>query len=211
MARRLYEESEGQPFFLSELVREVLRGEPASQLESSQAFDSVVPPARSGVQTLIAARMNRLSPEARLLAEVASVAGAAFSVELIREVNGRGEFEVLHHLDELLDRGLVSELAGGVDVNYAFTHHLIQAAIYSAIPAELASRRHRRIAHVMEELYPQHLDELSVNWLFISTEERSPSKQAQIISWPLVALWAFMRMKRPLAFCLAPSKSRPIR
>ena len=182
IARKLYVESEGQPFFLSELIRES-EGQPffsarfgrywnavsareqaaPAQDERLGAFShrSRAPSAPLGVRTLIAARMARLSPEARSLAEVASVVGAAFTVELVREMSGRDESGVLDSLDELLDRGLVSEVVGRSQADYSFTHHLIQAAIYADIPPALAVRRHRRLAQAMEEIYPQRHDELA--------------------------------------------------
>ncbi len=169
IARKLYMESEGQPFFVSELIRELLEVTPAQeqtgQDEASQAPSRAYPPeslaAPRGVRTLIAARVARLSPEARSIAEVASVVGAAFTVELVREVSGLDEFRVLHSLDEMLDRGLVSEVAGRSQADYAFTHHLIQASIYADMLHGLASRRHRRLAQAMEEIYPQRRGELA--------------------------------------------------
>ncbi|MEP6774676.1 MAG: AAA family ATPase, partial [Chloroflexota bacterium] len=169
IARKLYLESEGQPFFLSELIRELLEAVPAQEQAGHdlagqvppRAYPPESPSAPRGVSTLIAARMARLSPEARSIAEVASVVGAAFTVELVREVSRLDESLVLHSLDELLDRGLVSEVAGRSQADYAFTHHLIQASVYADMPVGLAARRHRRLARTMEEIYPQRRAELA--------------------------------------------------
>ncbi len=158
VARKLYAESEGQPFFLSELVRELLEAEPEAQGKAGGGGDN---PAPRGVRSLIAVRTSRLSPEARSLAEIASVVGVAFTVELVHEMSGRDESEVLDSLDELLNRGLVSEVAGRSRADYAFTHHLIQAAIYADMSPALAARRHRRLGQAMEDIYPQRHEELA--------------------------------------------------
>ncbi|MGI8587587.1 MAG: ATP-binding protein [Chloroflexia bacterium] len=169
VARHLYTESEGNPFFLGELIRDLLESRKAEQGVEPQLVGSSAPgvnaPASGGVRAIIAARVARLSPQAKSLAEIAAVIGPAFDVELVREVSGWDEHQVLSALDELLDRQLVRETVGpGTQprrTDYAFTHHLIQATIYADVPAANCRRRHRRAAQVIEEMYPHLLDELS--------------------------------------------------
>jgi tetratricopeptide (TPR) repeat protein len=50
--------------------------------------------------------------------------------------------------------------------DYAFCHHLVQAVLYDDTPTDRRQRRHRRVARVMEDLYPDALDELSgtIGW-----------------------------------------------
>ncbi|GAC1354112.1 MAG: hypothetical protein NVSMB42_11470 [Herpetosiphon sp.] len=78
----------------------------------------------------------------------------------MRSVTGWDEHQVLDHLGELLDRGLVSEVTGRGRADFVFTHHLIQSALYANLPVEQRTRRHRRVAQVMEELYAQQLGEV---------------------------------------------------
>jgi tetratricopeptide (TPR) repeat protein len=82
-------------------------------------------------------------------------------VELVREVSGWDESQTLDALGELLDRQLVRETGGRSRFDYVFAHHLIQATIYANTPGASRTRRHRRVAQVMEELYPERQDELS--------------------------------------------------
>ncbi|HMA37374.1 MAG TPA: AAA family ATPase [Chloroflexia bacterium] len=182
MARDFYTRSEGHPFFLGELIRESLEQARAPGADPGAPARSAGPP--SGVRPLIAARVARLSPQARALADVAAVVGTAFPVELVREVSGWDEAQVLAGLDELLDQGLVSEVVGRRRADYAFTHSLIQATIYADLPAALATRRHRRLAQVMAEIYADRLEELAgeLAWHFDRGAQAEPAAQYYLVA-----------------------------
>jgi len=153
LAHALRDQSDGNPLFVAELVRDWID---RSGVKEAAAR---VP----AVREAIAARLNRLSAEARACAEIAAVAGVGFDVELIREVGGWPEDQVLSALDELLDRAIVRETSGRARNAYAFRHQLIQATLYDAMPADSRVRRHRRTARAAEELYADRVDEMAAD------------------------------------------------
>jgi DNA-binding SARP family transcriptional activator len=162
LADRFYRASEGNPFFLLELLRDLgerrhVRDE--SDRQPLAAIDQVDIPAE--VQHIITARLQHLSPQALSLAELVAVIGTTFDVELVREASGWNESDILECLDELLDYQVVREAAGSGRFHYAFTHELFQAALYQAASPEKRRQRHRRIAHVLEELNVSRLDEMA--------------------------------------------------
>jgi predicted ATPase len=159
-AAKLYAQSEGHPFFLVELIRNVLN---SGKFDTDSRRMSLGPPESipDRIEALIAGRIERLSAPARTLAETAAVVGTAFDMELVREVGGWGEQAALASLGEMLDRQLVGQLGGRSHADYAFSHHLIQIAIYNGIPLRERQHRHARVAQVIEELYPLRLDELA--------------------------------------------------
>lgn len=53
------------------------------------------------------------------------------------------------------------EASGHSHTDYVFSHHLIQETIYHSLPQAVRNRRHRRIAQVLEEMYPHRLEELA--------------------------------------------------
>ena len=158
LIERLYIDSEGNPFYLGELINNLLEAAPAGQPVGSLATGSLLP---ASIRQVVNERTNRLKPNARLVAEIAAVVGMTFSVELIREVAGLEEVQVLAALDELLDRSIIREVSGGANNDYTFTHHLIQESIYEAVDKGVCRRRHRRLALVLEDLYPARLAELA--------------------------------------------------
>ena len=168
LARDLHERSDGNPFFLEETLRDLAE---TGRLHASDAATAAeprgasVPPAVRGV---LAARLARLGERATTLAEVAAVIGRGFDVELLRETTGWLEADVLDALGELTDRRIVGEQSAGGGFDYAFGHHLIQTMVYEGVAPAARARRHRRVAHVMAELYAERGDdvaaELALHW-----------------------------------------------
>ena len=148
LAAALARRSEGNALFLSEMIRELASGGDALP---------------AAVESAIAARIARLSPAAKLLVQIASVAGSAFDVELVREINGWSGAQTTSALDELLLNRIVRELPGQAATQFAFGHQLIADAVYGAIDPDERAQRHRRVAGVMEELYRDRLDEFSLD------------------------------------------------
>jgi DNA-binding SARP family transcriptional activator/predicted ATPase len=168
MASRLYAESEGNPLFLGERIRDLL--------ESGQGDVTLAP---LTIEAIIASRLRRLSDQGQALAAIAAVAGLAFDVELVAQVAGWGEDQVLHSLDELLDHQVLRAIGGRQGADYAFTHHLIQAAVYAGIPEDDLRRRHRRVAQVMEEIYAPRLDEIAAELALHFDRGQAPAPAAQ--------------------------------
>lgn len=155
-AESLYATSEGNPFFVSELIRE--------WMESGKTLTALHAPPT--IEATIAGRLARLSPAANALCEIASVIGTAFDTDLVRAVAGWSEAQTLDALDELLDHQLVREAGGRSRFDYVFTHHLIQSTVYATLSADTRTRRHRRIAHVMTGLGlpDEAAGELAMHW-----------------------------------------------
>jgi DNA-binding SARP family transcriptional activator len=169
LARVLHARSEGNPFFLEEMLRELDETGRARVVERrwsiGELAESNVPPA---LRDAVGARLARLDKHAAALAETAAVIGRAFDVELLRETTGWTEATVMDALNGLLDRRVVSESALHGAFDYAFTHDLLRALVYERIGASARARRHRRVAHVMSALYAEQGDdvsaELALHW-----------------------------------------------
>lgn len=157
LAADLLAASDGNPFFLGEVVandREAGYLDDASRRwRRREMFGE---PLGSLTSTLVA-RLERLPSPIRSVAEIAAVIGRAFSAELVREVSGAGERSTLDSLSELVDRRLVREVdAGGTD--FAFSHQLVQQAVYAQVPDDARARRHRRVGSVIEEIYGEQIE-----------------------------------------------------
>ncbi|PKO14423.1 MAG: hypothetical protein CVU39_14305 [Chloroflexi bacterium HGW-Chloroflexi-10] len=147
-ADRLYTASEGHPLFLSLLVNQ---WQETGELPGEKVLHNI--------QAVIEQRISVLSPQGRSYAEVASVLGQVFDPEVTREVGGWGEAQALDALGELLDRHLARDVEKHTE--YQFAHHLIQSVLYNTITPVKRKNRHRRAAEILEELYPQQLDEMA--------------------------------------------------
>jgi DNA-binding SARP family transcriptional activator/tetratricopeptide (TPR) repeat protein len=151
LADVLLDRSAGNPLFLGEVIR-VLLEQPGSVADH-------LPHATKAIGDRIA----RLPATARSLAEAASVIGRGFNVDLVRDVTGWTENEVLDALSSLIDRHFVRETGGRTGYAYAFTHHLIQSAIYAELDDATRIRRHRHIARLLEDYYAENGDQFAAD------------------------------------------------
>ena len=147
--RRLFQETEGLPFFIIEYLH--LIGKAG---ENAGAQDWSMP---GGVRDLLHSRLAQLSETARQLLQAAAVIGRAFDYEVLRSASGRSEEEGVAGMEELAARGLIREFrapAGAAEGElqrplFDFSHDKLRLLVYEEI--SLARRRllHRRAAEVL--------------------------------------------------------------
>ncbi|HVS68122.1 MAG TPA: AAA family ATPase [Mycobacteriales bacterium] len=145
--------AQGNPFFLAELLhllvdRGLLRRD-GDGWHLAGDLPRVVLPA--GVQAVLAARIDGLSPTARALARDASVLGNRFSFEMLRSLSPIGDAvaeQLESALDELVSRGIVRPTGDGAESvpHYVFTHALARDVAYAGIPKGERARRHATVA-----------------------------------------------------------------
>jgi len=159
LARDLFAHSEGNALFLNEAINGVLEdADPGSEAHADPGGETHADSggeARSGnsIARLVAARVDRLTEGARVVAEIAAVAGAGSSVSLIRDISNLPVVAVARGLDELLDHRILREASARGSHDYVFTHHLLAAALYDRIDPSFRAQRHARIARVLEAGY----------------------------------------------------------
>jgi DNA-binding SARP family transcriptional activator len=145
---------EGAPPELAPAVARLSEGNPlfAWQLLRSYEETGRIPDADGAMRTVgdaILARVDRLAPDVRAVADAAATVGVAFAPDVVAVAGGWSEAVVSDALDELLLRRLV--YASTVDSGtYMFSHALVAHAIYAATEPALRASRHRRIARLLE-------------------------------------------------------------
>jgi class 3 adenylate cyclase/tetratricopeptide (TPR) repeat protein len=153
--RRIAEAAEGNPLFVEEmlsmliddglLLRDDGHWVPASDLSGVS-----VPPT---IQALLAARLDRLGPDERVVIERASVEGKVFHRGAVAELSPASERDaVAGHLQTLVRKELVRpnrpDFAG--EDAFAFRHLLIRDAAYEGMPKETRADLHGRFATWLE-------------------------------------------------------------
>jgi predicted ATPase len=120
-------------------------------------------PAR--VEAVIEARVGRLDPELRDLLTVASVEGERFTAQVVAQVVGRPERDVLRALSQELGarHRLVRESAewqtdGRFLSRYQFAHALFQAYLRDNLSAGERRLLHGQVATALETIYGDHTD-----------------------------------------------------
>ena len=157
LAERLYQETEGNPFFLMEIAKalfetEVVRLEGSVWQGDFARISAGELPLPASVSEAIQARAQRLEEKAQEALRLAAVLGREFDFALLNAAWGRDEEATLEALDDLLRHRLIDEGTGAMDRDYAFTHHKIQEVVYAGLPRRRRQHLHGQAGTAMEQL-----------------------------------------------------------
>jgi predicted ATPase len=171
-AVEIVERADGVPLFVEELTRAVLeaggRGEGIEKTLGGAVSPSAPVPA--ALHAPLMARLDRLGPTAKEIAQIAAAIGREFSYELLAPLAQRREEELLQALGRLAEAGLVFARGDPPHATYLFKHALVRDAAYGSLLRRRREELHARIAAVLEadladriaaepELLARHLTE----------------------------------------------------
>jgi class 3 adenylate cyclase/DNA-binding SARP family transcriptional activator len=157
--RRILACSEGNPFFLEEILRHLidegllLRDD--GRWRATRPIDAIELP--DSVQAVILARLDLLAPEERRVAQRAAVVGRRFWDGAVSAVAGLenldGVLRTLRRREFVVER-LSSSIAG--EREFAFKHVLIRDVAYESLPRAERGRAHADTAAWMERTLDLH-------------------------------------------------------
>jgi tetratricopeptide (TPR) repeat protein len=158
----ILEKTEGTPFFMEEVVQELLeqdilvrdvvgarRAVPFSQ-------DLHIP---TTVQGVLAARIDRLAPDEKVLLQQLAVIGREFPLNLIRQVVPQTEDDLYRLLASLQRKEFLYEQPALPEVEYTFKHALTQEVAYNSVLQERRKALHEQTAQALENLHSANIDE----------------------------------------------------
>ena len=155
LADRIAERAAGNPFFAEEIVRElaergVLRGQRGGYLSTADVAEVSVP---ATLQATIAARIDRLAPEAKRTLSAAAVIGSRFNLDLLTQLG------VEPVVADLAAAQFIDQVKFTRQPEYVFHHPLIRAVAYEAQLKSDRADLHRRVAAAIELQSPESVDE----------------------------------------------------
>ncbi len=157
LAPSLLERTNGNPFFVKELIR---------YIDGHGALDAAPdsPPVPENVRAVIVQRLQRLSSPSQGQLQAASAIGRNFELEVLRAVVGRDADSVSEAIEEAIQAGFLAE-CGSPGLEYRFVHALVQEAVHAGLRLEERAQLHRRIGETIEDLCKgnpdPHLDRLA--------------------------------------------------
>jgi class 3 adenylate cyclase/tetratricopeptide (TPR) repeat protein len=159
----IHERTQGNPFFIEEIVRELaeaghLEGERGAYRLARPIEDAKVPVT---VQAVLAARIDRLDPAAKQLLQVASVVGKEVSGRALGMTAGLDRDRIDPVLCELIEAGFLYEAELYPERVLAFRHPLTREVAYGTQLADGRAATHAAAARATIALEPERLDELS--------------------------------------------------
>jgi DNA-binding SARP family transcriptional activator len=150
--RAIREQTDGNPFFVKQLVRHLEEDDRAGELPVDGDFG--VP---AGVRDVIARRVARLPEAAGRVLRIAALIGRDFDYELLEPVTGLPEDELLDVLDAAVRAGLVAEVPRTTG-RYSFAHALLRTTLASELSATRRARLHLRIGEAIESGHAARLE-----------------------------------------------------
>jgi class 3 adenylate cyclase/tetratricopeptide (TPR) repeat protein len=160
LAHTLHRETDGNPFFVSEILRNL--SETGTILQDAEHI--ALP---DSLREVIGARVGRLGPDAERVLSMAAVIGRDFDVTLLARAAKTSEDELLDILEAAASVTLVREMVDGQG-RYNFAHALIQHTLYEDLGPTRRARAHRQVAEALEDLYGDRpgsrVGELARHW-----------------------------------------------
>jgi hypothetical protein len=170
LAQAIYHETDGNPFFVGEVLRhlvdtgDIVNDGGTLTVSSSEHGHISLP---DSVREVIGARVTRLGTTSSRILSLASIIGREFDVGLLCKVADVSEDDALDLLDEVVGTDLIRELTDAPG-RYTFSHALIQHTLYEDMGPTRRARGHRRVGEALESIYTrnvsEHLGELAHHW-----------------------------------------------
>src|SRR6201999_3758041 len=128
LGQKIAARAAGNPFFAEEMVRElaergVLEGQTGAYVSAAEIAEVSVP---ATLQATIAARIDRLDPQAKRTLGAAAVIGSRFGLDLVTALG------VEPVVDELVAAQLIDQVGFTGQPEYVFHHPLIHSVAYEA-------------------------------------------------------------------------------
>jgi hypothetical protein len=143
----------GNPFFMEEIVNSLLENHFLTRNGEAWTltgqFDATAVP--TTIRGVIAARIDRLDAERRLILQEASVIGREFLFTTLSQVRG-GEATLADGLSALESADLIRKGHLDPDLEYLFKHALTQEVAYQGLLRSKRHELHGRVGQAMERL-----------------------------------------------------------
>ncbi len=151
LVQAVHDQTEGNPFFISELVSHLLAE--GGMLDADGQWradfrreDWDIP---HTVRVVIQRRLEGLSEDTRRVLTLAAVVGRDFNYEIIDAICGMDAEILLDSLDESIRMGIIEQVER-MAVGFRFAHHVMRQTIYEELPVLRKQRVHMQVGAAME-------------------------------------------------------------
>jgi DNA-binding SARP family transcriptional activator len=178
-AQGLWVRTEGNPFFLRELIGLLVSEQSLGQPDTA--------PVPVPVREVVLRRIARLPDPTAAVLSVAAVAGRDFDAQVVAEAASIEIELALEAIDTAVAAGLVVEDEQRLGW-FHFTHVLVAESLYQATGRLRRSQQHRRIGQAAAQVWTAHDEragEIARHWLLAA--ELDPATAAQAASYAAAA------------------------
>jgi DNA-binding SARP family transcriptional activator len=163
LAAAIHRSSDGNPLFVTELVRLLQAEGRFGELSNAQTLE--LP---DGIGQVIERWLQRLSAGCRKTLSLAAVIGREFDGAVLTKARGRPDTEIVEDLEQAIAARLVADVPGSRG-NLRFSHELVRDALYGDLSGARRARLHKTVADTLERRYAAsvepHLSEIAHHYL----------------------------------------------
>ena len=160
LKRLIIEKTEGNPFFIEEMIRALFDQGCASPQWRGQGhpvnIEIHIPPTVKGI---LASRIDRLPPDEKGFLQTLAVIGKEFPLGLVRGVTRKPDEELERMLAALQLSEFIYEQPAFPESAYTFKHALTQEVAYGSLLGERRKELHERTAGQIEALFNSRLED----------------------------------------------------
>jgi class 3 adenylate cyclase len=159
LARAIHGETEGNPFFVREVVRHLAETGAIEQRDGrwTARFSVEQVGIPDSVRDVVGRRLSRLSSPANQALRIAAVVGLEFDVAVVQAAGGLEEEALISGLEEATRARLLIEGTGAQ--RYHFAHALVRDTLYGEPSGPRRVAHHRRVAEAIEAVHAGRLDD----------------------------------------------------
>ena len=150
----IIERTDGIPLFVEEMTKAVLEaGSDGTAERTVAAIPSSLVAVPASLHASLMARLDRLAPATKEVAQIGAAIGREFTHALLAAVTGKPEAELRSALDSLVAVGLLFRQGMPPYATYLFKHALVQDAAYGTLLRDPRRMLHARIAETLESQF----------------------------------------------------------
>jgi DNA-binding winged helix-turn-helix (wHTH) protein/tetratricopeptide (TPR) repeat protein len=160
-------ETEGNPFFVTEILRHLAETGAVAQQDDGRWTAPAHLQTRGlpvSVREVVGRRVERLGPETRRALDTASIIGRDFELDLLSELLGEDPARTFQRLAPAVDNALVTDTAG----RFAFTHAIVARTLYAELNPTARAITHQAVAEALErrsDLSGERAGEIARHWI----------------------------------------------
>ncbi len=183
VAERLFESTEGNPYFTKELVRSLMDAgnlvrdaTGAWSLSGGAEISSENLPAT--IQQAVEKRVARLPEALREVLSTAAVMGKTFDFKDLEALSD-GEADVEEAIDRLIQGGLIEEERQSRGDTLAFTSGVVREVLYAELSRRKRRALHRKYAEQLEKRHAGKLERVYPQLVYHCSEGDVPEKSVE--------------------------------
>jgi serine/threonine protein kinase/tetratricopeptide (TPR) repeat protein len=155
----LRRETEGNPFFLVEVVRAL--AEEAGELRYVGTMTLPQHIFTGGLQRLVERRLKRVPEMHQSMLHIAAIAGRLIDMNLLQAIGQSQPADNAFDRDAFLDVCASAAVLEIEDNQWRFAHEKLREGILSTLPAAARRELHQQVALTIEQLYPDTPDQFA--------------------------------------------------